>query len=124
MKSAVEYAALIGLDWADQKHDVCLLVPGQCAPERLTLANTPEAIRDWLLQLRQRFGGRAVALALEKTRSGLVHTLMQYDGVVLYPLNAAAVARYRQAFATSRAKDDPTDAELLLDCRTRQRRLV
>ncbi|MGA2140496.1 MAG: transposase, partial [Verrucomicrobiia bacterium] len=30
-------------------------------------------------------------------------------------LNAAAVARYRQAFATSRAKDDPTDAELLAD---------
>jgi hypothetical protein len=22
-----KYAALIGLDWADQKHDVCLLVP-------------------------------------------------------------------------------------------------
>jgi hypothetical protein len=76
MKSAVEYAALIGLDWADQKHDVCLLVPGHTAPERLTLANTPEAIRDWLQQLHQRFGGRPLALALEKTRSGLVHALM------------------------------------------------
>jgi len=123
MKS-VAYAALIGLDWADQKHDVCLLVPGQSAPETLTLANTPEAIRDWLLQLHQRFGGRPVALALEKTRSGLVHMLMQSDWLVLYPLNAEAVARYRQTFAPSRAKDDPTDAELLLDCRTRQRRLV
>jgi len=121
MKPAVDYAALIGLDWADQKHDVCLLVPGQCAPERLTLANTPEAIRDWLLQLRHRFGGRPVALALEKTRSGLVHTLMQHDLVVLYPLNAEAVARYRQTFATSRAKDDPTDAELLADLLAKHR---
>jgi len=114
MNPSPQYAALIGLDWADQKHDVCLLVPGQSAPETLTLANTPEAIRDWLAQLRQRFGGRPIALALEKTRSGLVHLLMQYDFIVMYPLNAAAVARYRQAFATSRAKDDPTDADGLI----------
>ena len=120
MKS-VDYAALIGLDWADQKHDVCLLVAGQSTPERLTLANTPEAITEWLAKLRDRFGGRPVALALEKTRSGLVHTLMQHAFVVLYPLNAEAVARYRQTFATSRAKDDPTDAELLLDLLTKHR---
>jgi len=117
----VEYAALIGLDWADQKHDVCLLVPGQSAPERLTLPNTPEAIAEWLQKLRQRFGGRPVALALEKTRSGLIHALMQCEFVVLYPLNAEAVARYRQTFATSRAKDDPTDAELLLDLLAKHR---
>jgi len=119
--NSVEYAALIGLDWADQKHDVCLLVPGQAAPEKLTLANTAEAIANWIGQLRQRFGGRPVALALEKTRSGLVHSLMQYDFVVLYPLNAASVARYRQAFATSRAKDDPTDAELLAELLAKHR---
>jgi transposase len=40
---------------------------------------------------------------------------------VLYPLNAAAVARYRQAFATSRAKDDPTDAELLAELLAKHR---
>ena len=117
----VDYAALIGLDWADQKHDVCLLVPGQAAPERLTLPNQPEAIAEWLQKLRHRFGGRPVALALEKTRSGLVHALMHHDFVVLYPLNAEAVARYRQTFATSRAKDDPTDAELLLDLLAKHR---
>ena len=120
MKS-VEYAALIGLDWADQKHDVCLLVSGQTAPERFTLDNTPAALHNWLGTLRERFGDRPVALALEKTRSGLVHVLMQSDFIVLYPLNAEAVARYRQAFATSRAKDDPTDAELLLDLLVKHR---
>jgi hypothetical protein len=40
MKPSTEYAALLGLDWADQKHDVCLLVPGQATPERSVLANT------------------------------------------------------------------------------------
>ena len=121
MKPTGAFAALIGLDWADQKHDVCLLVPGQTVPERFTLVNTPEAITEWLAKLRQRFGGRPVALALEKTRSGLVHALMQCDFLVLYPLNAEAVARYRQTFATSRAKDDPTDAELLLDLLAKHR---
>ncbi len=52
MNPSPEFAALIGLDWADQKHDVCLLVPGQTAPERLVLANTPEAIRDWISDTR------------------------------------------------------------------------
>jgi transposase len=117
----MQYAALIGLDWTDQKHDVCLLVPGPATPERSVLANTPEAITAWVQQLRQRFGGHPVAIALEKTRSGFLHTLMQYDFLVLYPLNAAAVARYRQAFATSRAKDDPTDAELLADLLAKHR---
>lgn len=115
MKPSTQYAALIGLDWADQKHDLCLLVPDQPKPEHLVLTNTPEAVTAWVHQLRQRFGGRPVAIAIEKTRSGFLHTLMQYDFLVLYPLNPAAVARYRQTFAASRAKDDPTDAELLAD---------
>ena len=121
MRPSTEYAALISLDWADQKHDVCLLVPGQATPERSVLANTPEAITTWVQQLRQRFGGHPVAIASEKTRSGFLHTLIQYDFLVLYPLNAAAVARYRQAFASSRAKDDPTDAELLADLLAKHR---
>ena len=31
MSSDLEIAAFVGLDWADQKHDICLLVAGQTA---------------------------------------------------------------------------------------------
>jgi hypothetical protein len=31
----------------------------------------------------------------------------------LYPINPQTLARYRQAFYTSRAKDDPVDSQLL-----------
>jgi hypothetical protein len=41
--------------------------------------------------------------------------LSQYDFLVLYPINPRTAAKYRQAFAPSRAKDDPTDAALLLE---------
>jgi transposase len=121
MNPPKEYAALIGLDWADQKHDVCLLVPGQATPEHCVLVNSPEALTAWVQQLRQRFEGRPVAIGLEKTRSGFLHTLMQYDFLELYPLNPTAVARYRRAFSTSRAKDDPTDAALLVDLLAKHR---
>ena len=40
---------------------------------------------------------------------------MQYEFLVLYPVNPKALARYREAFHPSGAKDDPTDAALLLD---------
>ena len=44
-----------------------------------------------------------------------MHALMQYEFLVLYPVNPKALARYREAFHPSGAKDDPTDAALLLD---------
>jgi hypothetical protein len=41
--------------------------------------------------------------------------LRKYDFLVLFPLNPLTLARYREAFTPSRAKDDPTDAELQLE---------
>jgi hypothetical protein len=34
---------------------------------------------------------------------------------VLFPINPTLLAEYREAFKPSRAKDDPTDAQLALD---------
>src|SRR5262249_6521274 len=38
-----------------------------------------------------------------------------YDCLVLFPVNPLTVAKYREAFTPSRAKDDPTDAELQVE---------
>ena len=38
-----------------------------------------------------------------------------YHFLVLFPINPLTLARYREAFTPSRAKDDPTDAELQLE---------
>ena len=65
-----KFAACIGIDWADQKHDVCLAVPGSEALERLQLEHTPEALNEWVGTLRRRFGGRCLAVAVEQTRGG------------------------------------------------------
>jgi len=48
------YAAFVGIDWADKKHDICLWVPGQTKPERFVLEHRPEAIHAWARELRER----------------------------------------------------------------------
>jgi len=56
-----------------------------------------------------------VAICVEQPAAGLIHALMGYDFVVLFPINPVTLARYREAFTPSRAKDDPTDADLLCE---------
>ena len=48
----------------------------------------------------------------ELAKGALVYALQKYDFLVLFPVNPATLAKYRQAFTPSQAKDDPTDAEL------------
>src|SRR5881396_3380740 len=59
-----ECAALVGLDWADAKHDVCLQAAGTAQREFLSLEHSPEAINAWVQTLRTRFNGQSVAVCL------------------------------------------------------------
>jgi transposase len=109
------FAAFVGIDWADAKHDGCLQAAGSAKRECFQLEHTPEAIDAWVTMLRTRFNGQPVAIGLELTKGPLVFALRKYDFLVLFPINPLTLARYREAFTPSRAKDDPTDAELQLE---------
>jgi transposase len=109
------FAACIGLDWADAKHDVCLQAAGSERREFLVLEHSPEAIDAWVQTLRTRFHGEPVAVCLELNKGPIVSALRQYDFLVLFPVNPFTLAKYREAFTPSRAKDDPTDAELQVE---------
>jgi transposase len=117
----VEFAALIGIDWAHAKHDICLQPGTDAAREHSILQHTPEAIDAWVRELRQRFGPQPIAIALELDKGPLVYALQKYDGFVLFPVNPNLLAKYREAFTPSKAKDDPTDAELALEILLRHR---
>jgi transposase len=110
-------AAWVGIHWADQKHHVALgtpETPGQL--ELRTLAQDPTALADWVHQLRQRFGPQArIGICLEQSRGALMHALMGYEGLELYPINPEQLASYRRALAPSGSKDDPVDAALLCE---------
>src|SRR5713101_9422302 len=109
------FAAFVGIDWADAKHDVCLQAAGSAKRECCQLDHTPEAIDAWVTTLRTRFNGQSVAVCLELNKGPLVFALRKYDFLILFPLNPLTVAKYREAFTPSRAKDDPTDAELQVE---------
>jgi transposase len=109
------FAACIGIDWADKKHDVCLQAAGSDKAEHLVLKHTPEAIDEWARRLRERFEGRPLAVCLELAKGPIVSALQKYDFFVLFPVNPSTLAKYREAWAPSGKKDDPTDALLALD---------
>jgi hypothetical protein len=110
-----EFAAYIGLDWADRAHVIKLRGAGRQEVEPHEITHTPEALAEWAGNLRQRFGGQRVAVALEQSRGAVVHALMSYDFLVLYPVNPKTLAKYREAFRLAGSKDDPDDAQLLLE---------
>ena len=110
-----EYAAFVGLDWADKKHDCCLVDAATGNKEFSIIKHSPQAIQEWATNLRKRFGGRTVAVALEQSWGPLIFALLKYDFLVLYPINPSTLARYPEAFSPSRAKDDPTDADYAVE---------
>ena len=114
-EQASEFAAFIGIDWADRKHDICLHVAGAVKPEALVLEHRPRVIDTWARQLRERFGGRPIAVCLELAQGPIVSALLEYDFFVIFPVNPSTLAKYRRAFVPSGAKDDPTDAALALE---------
>jgi hypothetical protein len=97
-----------------------LHVPPLCAAgstkrERSVVPHTPAALRDWANKLRTRFGGAPIAVCIELSQGPIVSALLEHDSFVLFPVQPKTLARYRAAFTTSGAKDDPTDAEFALE---------
>ncbi len=116
-----QYAAFIGLDWADQKHAWALQETGSQRVEQGLVENTPEAMETWVTELTSRFHGQLIAVALEQVRGAVIAKLSKYANLVLYPINPKASSDYRSAFRSSGAKSDPSDAILLLEMVTRHR---
>jgi transposase len=110
-----DLVAFVAIDWADQKHDLVLLPAGSKTKEPLTLEHTPEALSEWVTSLYQRFPTGKIAIILEQSRGALLYALLPYERLQLYPINPKTSAKFREAFYPSGAKDDPLDADLMLD---------
>lgn len=105
----------VGLDWADEEHAYALQRSGSSEVETGVVQHKPERVGEWINTLREKSGGKLVAVAIEQSRGALLFMLMQYEFVLIYPLNPSSLANYRKAFYPSGGKDDPRDAQLLLD---------
>src|SRR2546430_4708906 len=117
MNSPNPYDLVIGLDRSDQKADLCLIDTHTGQRRSVVIDTSPEALWEWLLELRQQYPEGRVGLCLEQPAVHLVSFLETYAWITLHPINPITLQKYREAFVTSRAKDDTRDADYLADLR-------
>jgi transposase len=110
-----DFAAFVGIDWADQKHDVCEVCLTTKDRNSSVISSKPEAIQQWAIDLQQRHPGKRIAVACELKKGPLVYALMKFPHITLVPVHPATFAKYRKAFQPSGAKSDTADAKLLAE---------
>ena len=115
MPTTHPYDLVIGLDRSDRKADLHLIDTRTGHVQKQTVATSPEALHDWLAQLRQQQAQATVALCLEQPAANLIVFLEPYSWIRLYPINPISLQKFRETFVTSRAKDDGKDAQYLAE---------
>ena len=106
-----DFSALVGIDWADKKHDICELTIATGDQQYSVISSKPQAIHDWAMALEKRYPGKPVAVGCELKKGPLIYALSKYRHITLFPINPSTVAKYRKAFTHSGAKDDPGDCQ-------------
>src|SRR5882724_2397162 len=106
---------VIGLDRSDRKADLHFINTATGETSSESLASSPENLRQWLLNLRQKHPKASVGICLEQPAGHLIPFLETYDWITLYPINPISLQKYRETFVTSRARDDGKDAQYLAE---------
>jgi transposase len=109
------FDVVIGLDRSDRKADLHLIDTHSGVARQQTIATAPEALHDWLAGLRQQYPTARVAICLEQPAASLILFLETYAWLTLYAINPVTLQKFREAFVTSRAKDDARDARYLAE---------
>ncbi len=108
-------AFFAGIDWATQKHDVCVIdSEGRVLGERVFRADA-EGLGDlagWVASFEGDAGD--IWIAIETPHGAVVDTLLERD-LRVHSLNPKQLDRFRDRFTVSGAKDDRRDARVLAD---------
>jgi transposase len=110
-----DYLYHVGIDWASQEHQVCI-VEGGAPRTELKVPHTSAglaALADRLTALSPGAPER-VAVAIEVPRGPVVETLLE-RGVHVYALNPKQLDRFRDRHSPAGAKDDRRDAWVLAE---------
>ncbi len=108
-----QFTAIIGIDWADKKHDICIQAAASEQRQIYQVPHKVDELDQWARSLHRQYGG-PIAVALELSKGPIVSVLQKYDFFVIFPIDPTTLANYRRTFTPSGAKDDPTDAEYAL----------
>ena len=104
----------IGIDRSDKQLDFTVLDGAGGLIERGKVSTDPAALHPWIEGWRNRGAANTrVVIAFEQPAPNLVVFFGQFEGIVIYPLNPAAVRSYCRSFAVSNAHSDRTDAAMI-----------
>lgn len=115
MDTKTAYDLIIGLDRSDTKADLHLIDTHTGQRRSDTVNTSPEHLWEWLAQLRQQHPQACVGICLEQPAAHLIPFLETYNWITLFPINPITLQKFREAFVTSRAKDDAKDAQYLAE---------
>ena len=106
----------VGIDWASQAHEVCILDRAGRVCERREVKHTGAALQALVDALVERAGGdpARVAIGIEVPRGAVVELLVE-RGFAVYAINPKQLDRFRDRFTAAGAKDDRRDALVLGD---------
>src|SRR4029079_13113585 len=100
MTSTHPFDVVIGLDRSDRKGDLHLIDTRTGQTQKQTVATSPEALHDWLFQLRQQHPQARVAICPEQPAANLILFLETYNWITLYAINPITLQKFRESFVT------------------------
>jgi transposase len=118
------YRYFVGIDWATEKHQVCVLdVQGSVVVEK-EVVHRREALHALFEELASLVDGRPekVAVGIETPRGALVESLVE-RGFHVYALNPKQMDRFRDRHTVPGAKDDRLDSLVIGDSLRTDRQL-
>ena len=116
MPSSSNYQLFVGVDWATEEHQICVIDPDRQVIENKPIKHSGPALLELADQLSSLAGGNtaSVGVAIETPRGAVVETLIE-RGFHVYAINPKQLDRFRDRHTVAGAKDDRLDALVLAD---------
>ena len=105
----------LGVDWAEEHHDICLLDEQGNVLGRARVANSLEGVSHVHALVADHAEEPAEVMVGIETDRGLLVQALLAAGYKIYAINPLAVDRYRDRHSVSGAKSDAADAKVLAD---------
>lgn len=103
---------LVGIDWGDGSHAVCVIDGGGQVLDRFTVDHDRQGLADLVSRLRKWRG--EIRIAIERPSGLLVDALVD-AGFTVVPIHPNVVKACRSRYRAVSAKSDPGDAYILAD---------
>lgn len=104
----------VGIDWASDKHDICVLDAQGRIVLAVAIPHTAEGLAELIRRLKRCGAPAALPIAIERPSGLLVDTLLE-AGFPIIPIHPNALKATRPRYAAAPGKSDPGDAYILAD---------